>query len=67
MAKESRFNFVIESDLLEKAKILAAAQGISVSELFCRLLAAYADRNSDVIQEYQEATQRMQGRLLERL
>ena len=63
MAKEARFNFVLEADLMEKAKVLAAAQNISISELFCRLMAAYAEKNADVIAEYQATQAKLQKRL----
>lgn len=61
--KEGRVNFVIDTELMEKGKLLAAAQGISFSELFCRLLAAYVNRNAETLAEYEEAAKKMQEKL----
>lgn len=61
--KEGRVNFVIDAELMEKGKLLAAAQGISFSELFCRLLAAYVGRNVETLAEYEAAAKKMQEKL----
>lgn len=61
--KEGRVNFVIDTELLEKGKLLAAAQSISFSELLCRLLTAYVDRNAETLAEYEAAAKKMQEKL----
>ena len=61
--KEGRVNFIIDNELMEQGKLLAAAQGISFSELLCRLLSAYVERNQDTLAEYEEIAKQLQEKL----
>ncbi|GEM_PF-2939281 len=60
-SKKVRVNFIADTELIDKAKLLAGLRGRSLSALICELMEMYVAKNKDVLQEQQELAKKLKG------